>query len=411
MRSSDGYPPPPTTADSTARPVPRRGHLGSWSLAQILAAEASVLAVIAGLTQGLLPTVIAAAFAAVLLLVFFSRRQDRWWLEHRRIARALHRRRAARLESDAGPLLAALRTIAPGLTVRDIPAPHNGTTVAGAARDGTGVARDGTGVARDEAGWFSVVALDPATGPLPLDALAGLLNSTDQPGVVLALVTHTIPAPSPDVHPDSPAGSSYRQLVQAVSPAPVPAHRETSISVRVDARLLAEALLDHTADPESAAALAAGLGRKLVTNLRRLGLTARTLNAGEIVASLSRSCDVAPGTDVDESWTHWRSARLTHRTYWLRTWPAQVAEISSLFAWAATAPVALTSTALILSANGQDITVRALLRLATRPEADLQALDRMLLEGALQMATELQPLDGEHGPATYATAPTGGGPG
>ncbi|WP_328466851.1 type VII secretion protein EccE [Actinoplanes sp. NBC_00393] len=391
------------------RAVPRRGYLGPLSLAQILVAEASVLAVIAAALQGPLPAVIVGSGAAALLLVFFARRQQRWWLEHRQVARDHRRRRTARLDTRAGPVLAALRTVAPGLTVRDIAAAEEGGPA--------------VGVARDEAGWFSVVGLQPATPvhtdspPIPLDALIGMLAATEQPGVVLELVTHTVPAPSPDVHPASPAGSSYRQLVEAVSPAPVPAHRESSISVRVDARTLAEALLDHTADPEAAAELVAGLARKVATGLRRLGITGRVLDAEELLTLLARSCDVEappPGESagLDETWTHWRSARLVHRTYWLKTWPASATEIGSLFAWAATAPAAQTSVALVLTAGaGNDVAIRAFIRLATRPDADLAALDRVLLEGVRRAGAELQPLDGEHGPAAYATAPTGGGAG
>ncbi|GAA2666851.1 type VII secretion protein EccE [Actinoplanes palleronii] len=395
-------------ADAGVRAIPRRGQVGPLSLTQIVVAELSVLATVAAALQGPLPALIAGGLGLTLIVVFFARQRGRWWLEHRQIARHHARRRAARLATGSGPVLAALRTIAPGLTVRDIEA-HDGVRA---------------GVAKDEAGWFSVVALSPAApmhhdaAPIPLDALVSVLAATEQPGVVLELVTHTVPAPSPDVHASSPAGSSYRQLVETLSPAPVPAHRESTISVRVDARVLAEALYDHTADLEAAAALVAGLGRKVATSLRRVGIDCRVLDAGELLAVLARSCDVeagslAEGSQVDEEWTHWRSARLVHRTYWVKTWPTSAGEIGSLFAWAATAPAAQTSVALVLNAaaDGDDVAVRAFVRLATRPDADLDALDRVLVEGVRRVGAELQPLDGEHGPAVFATAPTGGGAG
>ncbi|MEU8656975.1 type VII secretion protein EccE [Actinoplanes philippinensis] len=390
-------PPPPPVA---VRAVPRRGHLGSLSLAQILVAEAVLLALAVSLAAGPVVLLAAGAASAALLFVFFSRRQQRWWLEHRRVARDHRRRRAARIDPRPGPVLAALRTIAPGLAVRDV-----------TGADGT------VGVARDEAGWFSVVTLGPAAGPLPLDALFGLLAGTGQPGLVLELVTHTVPAPSPDVPAASPSGASYRQLTETTGAGPVPAYRESSVSLRVDAQALAEALLDHTADPEAAETLVAGLARKVVTGLRRLGLTGRPLDADGLLALLARSCDVEPqaladGPGPDETWNFWRSARLVHRTYWLRTWPVSATEIGSLFAWASTAPAAQTSVALVLRASGaEDVPVRAFIRLATRPDADLRALDRVLVEGVRRAGGELQPLDGEQGPAAYATAPTGGGAG
>jgi type VII secretion protein EccE len=395
--------------EATVRAVPRKGHLGPFSLAQILAAEAALFVLVAAVTRTPVALVAAMAVSAVLLLLFFSRRQHRWWLEHRQVARDHRRRRAARLDPRSGPVLAALRTIAPGLTVEDVGEPER--------PEGSTASEKPVGVARDEAGWFAVVALDPAAAPLPLDTLLGVLSGTGQPGLMMELVTHTVPAPSPDVPAASPSGASYRQLVETVSPSPVPAYRESTISVRIDAQALAEAVLDHTTDPEDAARLVAGLARKVATGLRRLGVTGRPLDSGQVLALLARSCDAEPwalaeGPGVDEAWTHWRSARLVHRTYWLKTWPASATEIGSLFAWAATAPAAQTSVALVLDATGGDeVAMRAFIRLATRPDADLRALDRVLQEGVRRVGGELQPLDGEHGPAAYATAPTGGGAG
>ncbi|MEU4161309.1 type VII secretion protein EccE [Actinoplanes sp. NPDC026670] len=382
------------------RAVARRGHLGSLSLAQILVAEAVLLALAASLAATPVVLLLVGAGSAALLFAFFARRQNRWWLEHRQVARDHRRRRAARIDPRPGPVLAALRTIAPGLTVHEV-----------TAADGT------VGVARDEAGWFSVVTLDPAAAPLPVDTLLGILAGTGQPGLVMELVTHTVPAPSPDVPAASPSGVSYRQLADATGSGPVPSYRESSVSIRVDAQALAEALLDHTADPEAAATLVAGLARKVVTSLRRLGVAGRPLDADGLLALLARSCDVEPwaladGPGLDEAWNFWRSARLVHRTYWLRTWPASATEIGSLFGWASTAPAALTSVALVLGASGgEDVPVRAFIRLATRPDADLRALDQVLVEGVRRVGGELQPLDGEQGPAAYATAPTGGGAG
>ncbi|KHD76635.1 type VII secretion protein EccE [Actinoplanes utahensis] len=390
--------------------MPKKGHLGPFNVTQILVAETSILAVAASFTGTPLTVVAAGGAAAALLLVFFSRRQHRWWLEHRQVARDHRRRRAARIDQRSGPVLAALRTIAPGLTVHDVAASTGGT-------GGTGGAEGTVGVGRDEAGWFSVVGLDPAAGPIPLDTLVGALAGTGQPGLVMELVTHTVPAPSPDVPAASPSGTSYRQLVDATGTGPVPAFRESSISIRVDARALAEALLDHTADPEAAATLVAGLARKVVTSLRRLGMTGRALDADRLLALLARSCDVEPWSladvpGVDEAWGHWRSARLIHRTYWLKTWPASATELGPLFAWASTAPAAQTSVALVLDAGaGDEVAVRAFIRLATRPDADLAALDRVLQEGVRRAGGELLALDGEQGPAAYATAPTGGGAG
>jgi type VII secretion protein EccE len=398
---------PASTDDAEVKAVRRPGHLGALSIGQIIIAEVTVLVAGAAATRGLIPGLIAGAVAVALIAIFFARRHHRWWLEDRLVAWQYRRRRAAALDTGAGPILAALRAVAPGLSVRDVSAP-----------DGARV-----GVARDEAGWFSVVALTPTApvhqeaAPIPLDALVGVIVATEQPGVVLQLVTHTVPAPSLDLHPASPAGSSYRQLAHALSPVAVPAHRESSVSVRVDARGLAEALLDHNADPEAAAALVASLGRKVATSLRRLGIACRVLDTDDLIAALARSCDVESGaigdaSQVREEWTQWHSARLTHRTFWLKTWPSSATTIGALFDWAAATPAAQTSVALILDASGDDdVAVRALIRLAARSDDDITALENTLLAGVKRVGGELQPLDGEQGPGAYATAPTGGGAG
>lgn len=400
-----GVPPRSATDDAGVRAVRRPGHLGSLSTGQILVAEAALLLAVAAATRGPVPGLVVGAVALLLVTLAFARRRNRWWLEDRVIAWRFRRRRSAAVDSTAEPVLAALRTVAPGLTVREVSAP-----------DGARV-----GVARDDAGWFSVVALTPTASvhaegaPVPLDALVGVLAATEQPGVVLQLVNHTVPAPSLDVPSASPAGASYQQLSSALSPIAVPAHRESSVSVRIDARSLAEALLDHTADAEAAAALVASLGRRVATSLRRLGIACRVLDTSDLVAALARSCDVEPGGDgtpVREEWTRWHSAQLVHRTFWLRTWPSSTAAIGALFDRVAAAPAAQTSMALVLDpSGGDDVAVRALIRLAARPDDDVAALERALTEGVRRLGGDLRPLDGEQGPAAYATAPTGGGAG
>ena len=382
------------TDDAEVKAVPLAGHLGALSISQLVLAEVALLMTAAAATRGLVPGLVTAAVAAVLLLIFFARRHNRWWIEDRMVAWQHRRRRRTAVDAGAGPIL-ALRAVAPGLSVRDVSAP-----------DGARV-----GVARDDAGWFSVVALTPTApvhqeaAPVPLDALVGVLAATEQPGILLQLVTHTVPAPSLDVHPASPAGGSYRQLALSLSPVAVPAHRESYVCVRIDARGLAEALLDHNADPEIAADLVASLGRKVATSLRRIGIACRVLDTSDLIASLARSCDVESGTagQVREEWTRWHSTRLAHRTFWLKTWPSSASTISALLDWAAAVPAAQT--------GEDDVAVRALIRLAARPEDDLAALEHALLNGVARFGGELRPLDGEHGPAAYATAPTGGGAG
>ena len=395
-----------SSSGPAAKPVRRPGHVGSLSVAQIVLAEVAVLVAVGAATRGLIPGLIAAVAALAVLVLVFARRGHRWWMEHRLIARQHRRRRAAAVDTSAGPALAALRTLAPRLAIHDVTAP-----------DGARV-----GVARDESGWFAAVAMTPTdpvhaeAAPIPIDALVGVLADVDHPGVVLQLVTHTVPAPSLDLHAASLAGSSYRQLTGVFGPVPVPAHRESTVVVRLDAVALAEALLDHTADPGAAAALTAGLSRRMARGLRQLGIACRALDADELLRALARSCDVevsgsAPVAPVREDWHEWHSAHLTHRTFWLQSWPA-TEQIGPLLEWTASIPAAQNNIAIVLNPPEGDgeIVARLLIRIAA-PRESMPGLTKHLMEGVARVGGELFPLDGEQGPGVYATAPTGGGAG
>lgn len=399
----------PATADLPRSPVKalrRPGHIGSLSIAQIVVAEVAVLVFAAVATRGLVPGLIAGVSGAAVLLFAFARRRQRWWHEDRWVAWQHRRRRAAALDNGSGPVLAALRTLAPGFSVRDVSTP-----------DGTRA-----GVARDEAGWFTVVALTPTepmhreAAPIPVDALVRVLAEADQPGVLLQLVTHTVPAPSLGLHPASLAGSSYRQLTGIFGPVSIPAHRESAVAVRLDARTLAEALLDHTTDLDAVAALVANLGRRVATSLRRLGIRSQVLDADELLRTLGRYCDLESGvlgdaTQVREEWGEWHSARLAHRTYWLKTWPSSAEQIGLLFEWVAAIPAAQNTVTLLIDPSGEDdVAARALIRVAGPPEG-LADISEHLTAGVRRAGGELFPLDGEQGPGVYATAPTGGGAG
>ena len=386
-----------------AKPVRRPGHVGSLSVAQIVLAEVAVLVAVGAATRGLIPGLIAAVAALAVLILVFARRGHRWWMEHRLIARQHRRRRAAAVDTSASPALAALRTLAPRLAIHDVTAP-----------DGARV-----GVARDESGWFAAVAMTPTdpvhaeAAPIPIDALVGVLADVDHPGVVLQLVTHTVPAPSLDLHAASLAGSSYRQLTGVFGPVPVPAHRESTVVVRLDAVALAEALLDHTADPGAAAALTAGLSRRMARGLRQLGIACRALDADELLRALARSCDVesSGSAPVREDWQEWHSAHLTHRTFWLQRWPA-TEQIGPLLEWTASIPAAQNNIAIVLhpSEGDGEIVARLLIRIAA-PRESMPGLTKHLMDGVARVGGELFPLDGEQGPGVYATAPTGGGAG
>ncbi|MDQ7906564.1 type VII secretion protein EccE [Phytohabitans sp. ZYX-F-186] len=390
--------------------IPRRrpGHLGPVHITQLLLAEVVVVGILASVTSEIVTLIAGVALAGImLLLVTLGRRNGRWWLERRMMTRSYRRRRLSSTASPYGddPRLGALRRLAPDLVVEDV-----------SVADGAHV-----GVARDDAGWYAVAAVTSSApmrdepGPIPLEALAAALGEADQPGAVLQVVTQTVPAPSLDMHPSSAAGQSYRQLLARFGAVPVPADRSTWVAVRLDARTLAEAVADGDADLDIAPAVVAALIRRVAKSLRRVGVSHRLLDADELLEVLLRSCDLAPTTQSAEpvqpreDWSEWHSSRLAHRSYWIRGWPP-VDQAAALLDWLTTAPASMTSLSLIMAPDDDKrlMDLRGLVRVAA-PAEQLAQVSQAIRRGAEQAKADLFPLDGEQGPAVYASAPTGGG--
>jgi type VII secretion protein EccE len=403
----------PATAPVMLPPRRRPGYLGPVHVLQLLVAEAALVALVAMLARG--PAVLAATAggSGAILVLVLGRRHRRWWLEHLQMRRE-YRRRVRPLTSgdgDGDPRLAALRRLAPGLVVENV--------------RGAGGAQ--VGVAHDRAGWYAVVAVEPTTpmrddpsGRIPLDVLLTALTDTAQPGVMLQVVTHTVPTPSLDAHPAAPAGRSYRDLLAVAGP--VPTDRATAIAVRLDTRSLAAAGVGGDTAPGTVAALA----RRVAKTLRRSGTPHRLLDAGGLLDVLARSCDLepwpgpGPAPAPREAWSAWHSHRLVHHTFWVRRWPAngRAAELVDLLG---SGPASLASVALILApqpatgdpadgpGGGATTDLRCLVRLAA-PADLLPAACEAARRRAAELGAELFSLDGEQAPAVYASAPTGGGP-
>lgn len=385
--------------------VPRRrpGYLGPVHIVQLLLVEVVVVAVLATLTHGAVAVAGAAVAGTLLLVPTLARRQGRWWLERRLMRRWFTlRRKASAMPYGDDARVAQLRRFAPGLFVQDV------TAVDGAS----------IGVARDDAGWYGVLALAPSTrgdhAGIPLDVLVSGLAEAEQPGVVLQVVVQTMPAPSIDTHPSSPAGYSYRQLLARFGAAPLPAEQATWIAVRLDARSLAESAPDDSADLDAAPGVVAALLRKVAKSLRHAGVAHRLLDADGLLDVLVRACDLDQ-TAYDpqpaqprEEWSEWRSPRLAHRSFWVRDWPAIAEAATWLRLLSGTPAVTTVSVTLAPEDGGRTADLRALVRVAA-PPPDLAQVCQIVRRAAKEARAELFPLDGEHGPAVYASAPTGGG--
>ncbi|HEY1485226.1 MAG TPA: type VII secretion protein EccE [Micromonosporaceae bacterium] len=391
----------PTRPGGTPTLVPRRrtGYLGPLHAVQLMAIEAVIVGILVLLGHGIVAVIAGTVFGLLLLAVVLGRRGGRWWLERTTMGWQFRRRNASK---PVRPLpdqrLASMQFLAPGLTIDDVASP-----------DGSSV-----GVAGDDAGWYAVAAIgsggamyDDGRPMFPLDRLVTALADPDRSGrAVVQLVTHTVPVPEPV----DAIGESYHRLLARHEPSPVPADRVTWLAVRLDARDLAEMGAEQA---EQAPVMVASLLRHLVKTLRRTGVATRALDRDALLDALARSCDLvgdveSPSADPHEDWDAWYSGRLVHRTYWLQHWPS-ISQCGPLLDRLSTVPAALTSIAVMLAPGRDTVDIRCLARVATTPNR-IAAVSRGMQEQAHAAGAKLLTLDGEQGPAAYATAPTGGGP-
>ncbi len=381
----------------TARRAP--GKLGPLHVFQLLAVEVGVVAVLVAAGQSTLAVIAAAVVTVLVLAVALARRNGRWWVHDRMVASRLRRRSRTRAPEHPDPRLSALRALAPGLAIENI-----------ALADDLSV-----GVGRDEAGWFGVVEVAPEAivapetpgDGVPFSALLSALTETGQPGTVLQVVAHAVPA-SPTA---TPAGQSYRQLV---GDAVVASEYTTWMAVRLDEQALAESGADPLRNADLAASVVATVVRRVGKTLRHAGVAHRLLDAEGLLSALAHACDLTPAADgatvrPREDWSLWHSRDLAHRTFWLRDWPPAT-QADTLLRWLTRAPATATTVSLVLVPRDRLVDMRCLVRLAA-PADQLTGLCQQLDRGVRKANARLLALDGEQGLAVYASAPTGGGGG
>jgi type VII secretion protein EccE len=376
----------------------RPGHLGWLSVGQLLLAELLLVAVLllAGVNEWVMLAA-AVVFLAV-LVVLFGRRQGRWWTERMLLTWRIKQRRNAAPGPARDPRLAAIRMLAPDLTLSTYE-----------ASDGERVA-----VARDESGWFAVAAVTyPVVGRggfvrLPLDRLAQALREMGQPGSVVQVVVHSVPAPTSEIDARNRCVSSYRELLGQHGA--VPADRSVWVAVRLDTQRFIEAWVDDNDPIDQAPAVVAALIRRMGRVIRRDALGYQALDEDGLLDTLVRALDLEQDPSAEppqETWQQWRSAHLTHACFWVREWP-EPTQGAAMLEQIAAVPAASTTISLILDAQSELTDFRCLVRIATR-QYGLSATAAAVEEAVRNRGGSLLRLDGEQGPAVYATAPTGGG--
>jgi type VII secretion protein EccE len=364
---------------------PRRlpGRLGAVGVTRLLVFQLVLAGVLLTLVWDDRAAVLGGAVGAVAMVAVAGRWRGRWLTEHAAIWVGYRRRRGVAGTYRDDPRLVALGELAPDLEVADI--------------DGADPSAR-WGMASDDGGWFAVLEVVTAGSaihpPLPLAALVRVADEAEQWGVVIQVVSHTVPAGVP------PGTVGYRNR-------PV-----LWVAVRLDAGAVAESMVD---DPESeldVPAVLAEITRRARRVLRRRGLPTRLLDADGVVDALVRSCDLAPAYPArpgHEEWDAWHSRRFAHRCYWLRVWPDREYG-TDLLAHLGALPDAEVSIALVLAPRpeheGADL--RCLVRVAVPPDryrATGDHAERLVTH----LGGRLLPLNGEHALAVYGSAPTGGG--
>jgi type VII secretion protein EccE len=385
--------------------VPRRrpGYLGPVNVMQLVLLEALVVLVLVLMRNSRWLLLVGAVLTIVVLILTFGRSRGRWWLESA-VIRSQYRRRQHSGYLPADDLrLVALHRLVPDLTVQTVQG-FGGTQV---------------GVGRDGAGSFAVVAITPPAGmrgdalaPLPLGALATIVHESEQPGAVLQVVTHTVPAPGIAIDPRRPAADSYRQLLGGFGGS-LPSDQVVWIAVRFDATSVAEAQVGGEDESGELPTVLAALVRRVGKALRRAKLEYQVLDADGLLDALARSCDLeqpqsgGPPARAQEGWAGWRSTSLEHACFWLSEWP-DLAHSGELMDQLSRTTAALTSVAVLLTPRGNVTEVRCLTRVAAEPEM-LPRTCEQARKAAERAGGRLLRLDGEQAPAVYASAPSGGG--
>lgn len=356
------------------RPNRRFGGPGVLTIARVLVLEVVIVGVLCAVSPQPWLVIAGAALAVVIAVMLFGRSHGRWWTESAMLWLRYRRRGGTASARGDDPRLAALCDLAPELTVENIP---------GADDSKLGMGGDG-------AGWFSVleVATDGVDGvlpPVPLAELARIASDAEQTGVVMQLVSH-----------NAVAADDRKRTIW--------------VAVRLDAHAVAESALGEGHRKVDVPGVLAEMVRRVERVLRRRGLVARTLTADELLGALVRSADLLPDggpVTARETWRAWYSRRLAHRCYWLASWP-DAERGTGLLAQLADLPAAFVSIAFVLEPTFEGTGMSCLVRVAAVPGSLGLVCDRA--EGLARRAGgRLSCLDGQHGPAVYASAPSGGG--
>lgn len=387
------------------------GKLGPFTLLHLFAIEAAigvgagVYTLNAGKTmQQALPWYVGGGVLILLLLVPTFLRGGGVWLYQ---AIPMRRRLTGR-RRQAGLSKEALHGIAPDLGIVGI------------------VERDtDIGIGHDDGGWFAALSMggvDGVTEPVPLDRLARLFTESGVPVSAIQVVGHTVPIGLVG-HDGSPASMSYQELLAGL---PAVVHHTSWLAVRMNTEDAMDAAADRGGDVEGVHKALAVTVSRVGKLLRNAGVENRVLDAEGLRDTLRESLGLSR-TDIPagqircgESWSQWQGDGLQHVTYRVVRWPTDEATLRHLIDVLAAVPAVFNTASVILRPGvveardpdgrptGHRVEVECLIRITG--DAQTSAAGQARVRGAAEsLGAKLERLDGEHGPAAYASAPTGGG--
>ncbi|WP_327004214.1 type VII secretion protein EccE [Dactylosporangium sp. NBC_01737] len=386
-----GRPPDRTTPVRRLRPAP--GGPGEFGTAQLVAIEVSAVAVGAAVfAGGPVAFGVGAAVAAGALAVGLSRSGGRWAYQTLGLRAAMRRRR------NAGP--AAL------------PAPA--FKVYGYDDRGTQL-----GVGQDRDGWFIAIAVGGAEEilghrrpALRLDRLLRLLDEGTARPSALQLVSLRTAAPAGGPAPNSPAAASYRELLALTTGRQTgPAAHLTWVAARLDAADAIEAAADRGGGVDGVHRALAAMAGRLGKALNTAGVTYQILDPAALTGAVHAACGLdglpagAPLT-ARERWQGWLAAGRQQIAFEVEHWPVPFdpAAVQALM----TIPAGQLVVSVVAARRGTEIGLRTVVRVIATPER-LAAAVGTVREYTKTLGIRLRPMHGQHQPAVYASAPTGGG--
>ncbi|NYH44643.1 type VII secretion protein EccE [Micromonospora jinlongensis] len=367
---------PSTVATRSTPPADRsgRGRVGPVLVGQLVVLELCVVGVWAASAGPGWVLAVAGGAAVLVVLAAFARRGGRWWFEDLLLRRRMRRRGERASAALTGGTASDPRLVALAPELSFIELTDRGTRL---------------GIGQDAQGWFAAVALQSASGTTvgsahasTVDQVLGVLTDFSAPVSRAQVVAHTLvwyPAPG----------------------APPAAHRTVWVALRLtvsDARV--EAVSRGGGLPGVHRTVAAGIGR-LGKALTSAGLAHRPLGREELRAAVVSAAGLDLGPEAPtETWRGLRGGGWTHRCMTLRG--RTDAPLGPLVD-AITATSAPSHTvAATVSVDGR--VAAPLLRVAAM-DNHVEALVKVVRDVAHRTGMTTRPLDGQHGPGVYATAP------